>query len=395
MKRLAVYLALILPALLLGLWAIFPEADPVFDAPLFHFYIVTFSTFAATVVSLFVTISVGETALPRHLLLAMAFVWMGALFFIHGVTTPNALITHFHPALQWSAWLTLFGGGVIFLAGAFAPDAPNPRLLRTVAIIGFIFYLFYAAVVILWPGLLTELLKWPIVPRLQDLAFGLTLLVWLTGSAKHYWNYRHSRNTLDGLMAFEAGWYTTATVSMFQFPVFNASWWLYHVLLLFGFLIAIYALWRGYEQVRAFRLSRYYAATSLIVTAALALFAAQLFSQFVYQNVLAQLESGSEALSRSIAAELGAEQPDVQTAADLPRFNAGVSVRLSNRLASLEVLKQVNLYDPEATIVFSSDARQVGVGLPEWANRPAFQNALAGTAAFLLYEPGLPPANYA
>ncbi|MGH2522521.1 MAG: sensor histidine kinase, partial [Anaerolineales bacterium] len=48
-----------------------------------------------------------------------------------------------------------------------------------------------------------------------------------------------------------------------------------------------------------------------------------------------------------------------------------------------------------ATIVFSTDARQVGVGLPEWANRPAFQNALAGTAAFLLYEPGLPPANYA
>src|SRR5580765_2855354 len=98
MKRLGVILALLLPALVLAFWALYPSADGVFAAPLFHFYIVTFTTFAATVVSLFVTISVGESALPRHLLLAVAFAWMGAVFLLHGATTPGALIASFHPA---------------------------------------------------------------------------------------------------------------------------------------------------------------------------------------------------------------------------------------------------------------------------------------------------------
>ncbi|HLE26704.1 MAG TPA: hypothetical protein VI793_01210, partial [Anaerolineales bacterium] len=98
MKKSAIYLALTLPVIGLGLAALFPQADPPLAAPLFHFYVVTFTTFAATVVSLFVTISVGETALPRHLLLAIAFAWMGAVFFIHGVTTPGAVIESFHPA---------------------------------------------------------------------------------------------------------------------------------------------------------------------------------------------------------------------------------------------------------------------------------------------------------
>src|SRR3990167_8536512 len=110
MRRLA-YVAAVLPALALLFWRLVPQADPTFAAPLFHFYIVSFTTFAATVVSLFVAISVGETALPRHLLLAAAFAWMGAGFFIHGVTTPGAVIESFHPALPWSAWLNLFGGG--------------------------------------------------------------------------------------------------------------------------------------------------------------------------------------------------------------------------------------------------------------------------------------------
>src|SRR5258708_22342466 len=78
---------------------------------------------------------------------------------------------------------------------------------------------------------------------------------------------------------------------MFRFGVWLASWWLYHVLLLLGFLIATYALWRAYEQVRTFRLTRYYAATSLIVTAALALLAAQVYTNLVFQNLRDQLET--------------------------------------------------------------------------------------------------------
>ena len=50
MKKSAIYLALTLPVIGLGLAALFPQADPPLAAPLFHFYVVTFTTFAATVV---------------------------------------------------------------------------------------------------------------------------------------------------------------------------------------------------------------------------------------------------------------------------------------------------------------------------------------------------------
>src|SRR6185436_15484473 len=215
MKKALVALAFVLPALGLGLAYLFPQADPSLPAPLFHFYIVSFTTFAATVVSLFVTISVGQIALPRHLLLAVAYAWMGAIFFIHGVTTPGAVITHFHPAITWSAWLTLFGGGVLFLVGGFAPPEPNPRLLRALALTIFIIYLIYVGVVVFDPDLLTALLTQP-PPNAEVIAFGLTLVVWLASTIKLYTQYRHTQNFLDGLMAFEAGWFATATISMFR-----------------------------------------------------------------------------------------------------------------------------------------------------------------------------------
>jgi signal transduction histidine kinase len=397
MKRVGIYLALIFPALLLGLWFLFPQADPAFVVPLLHFYIVSFTTFAATVVSLFVAISAGETALPRHLLLAVAFAWMGAVFFLHGFTTPGAILTHFHPAVQWSAWLTLFGGGVIFLAGGFAPDAPNPRFLRAVALAILIAYLAYAAVVAFAPDWLTALGELSITPTVADYVFGGTVAVWLISGARHSLNHRKTHNFLDGLMAFESVWYAAATVSMFRFKLWNASWWLYHFLLLAGFLIAIYALWRAYEQIHAFRLGRYYAATSLIVTAAVALLSAHLYSQQVYRNLLDQLESNTAAISQNIADELATDLAEVQTADDLRELEKipGVRPRVNSRLTGLEILNQVNLYDADGLAVFSDEEAWIGLSLRGAPGFELFQSAMTGAVVFELHEPGSPPATYA
>ena len=402
MKKAAVYFLLVLPAIALALWSVFPQADPSLAAPLFHFYIVTFTTFAATVVSLFVTISAGQTALPRHLLLAVAFAWMGAVFFIHGLTTPQAIISHFHPGIQWGAWLTLFGGGAIFLVSAFAPDAPDPRFVRAIAVSIIVVYLLFAAVAAFAPGVLTTLLSQG-PPRAADVAFWLTLLLWLASGFQHYRHYRRTSSFIDGLMAFESIWYATATVSMFGdpvfkvFPLWNISWWLYHVLLLAGFLIAIYALWRAYEQIRAFRLSRYFAAASLIVTAALALLSAQLYSQQVYRSLLGQIESNTQAISLNVSNGLAADLSEVKTADDLRRLDkiSGVRQRVSSRLTGLEILRQVNLYDADSLAVFSSEEEWIGLNLRGAPGFEHFQAALAGTPVFHLHEPGSPPATYA
>jgi signal transduction histidine kinase len=395
MKRLGVYLALLLPATLLGLWSAFPEADPSIAAPLAHFYIVSFTTFAATVVSLFVIISVGETALPRHLLLAAAFAWMGAMFFVHGATTPGALITQFHPAITWSAWLTLFGGGVIFLIGGFAPNRPQPNLVRGLVAGLVLAYVVYLVIVITAPGAMAALIALHISPSLVDLVFLITLVIWIVAAVRHYFNWRQTHNFIDGLMAFEAGWYGTATVSMFRFRLWQASWWTYHFLLLAGFLIAIYALWRAYEQVRAFRLTRYYAATSLIVTAALALLAAQLYSSMAFRNLEQELESDTINLTRHMGDLMAENLPGVTTAADLSALDpdAGWRQTIEAMRASLGSLNAVRLYDATGGTVYST-LGTAGRGQPP-PHPTSFMAALAGTTEVLLLEPGTNIGGYA
>src|SRR5579859_1704405 len=390
MKRIGVILALVAPAVGLGLWALFPGADPSLAAPLFHFYVVTFTTFAATVVSLFVTISVGQSALPRHLLLALAFAWMGAVFLIHGATTPGALIGYFHPAITWSAWLTLFGGGIIFLIAAYAPNQPSPRFLRTVSLgIGAVF-LAYVVIVLALPGPMGALLTLSVTPTLADLSFVLTLVVWLVAGIRLYLNFEGTHNFIDGLMAFEAGWYTIATVSMFRFTLWQAGWWLYHVLLLLGFLIATYALWRAYEQVRTFRLTLYYAATSLIVTAALALVAAQIYTNLMFDNLSRQLERDTASVSTQLSFLLASSLPTVTTNQALRDLNpatglAGRTVALEN---SLQNINSATLFDSSGMANFTSPqslSSSASLSLPDLNE---FRTAIDGQTGFELDEPG-------
>ena len=61
-----VYLALLLLAVLLGLWSAFPEADPRIAAPLAHFYIVSFTTFAATVTGMPCPLACPSGSLRMH-----------------------------------------------------------------------------------------------------------------------------------------------------------------------------------------------------------------------------------------------------------------------------------------------------------------------------------------
>ena len=101
MRRVLVVLALVAPALALLFFYLDPGADLTLELPLQHFYVVTFTTFAAAVISILITTSLGADARPRHVLGAAAFAVIGSLFFSHGLTTPGAIIASFHPAIQW------------------------------------------------------------------------------------------------------------------------------------------------------------------------------------------------------------------------------------------------------------------------------------------------------
>jgi signal transduction histidine kinase len=253
----------------------------------------------------------------------------------------------------------------------------------------------YLAVVITSPGLLSDLLALRISPRLADLVFLLTLGIWVAAGVRHTFNYRGSRNFLDALMAFEAGWFATATVSMFRFELWHAAWWVYHVLLLAGFLIASFALWRSYEQVRMFRLTRYYGATSLIVTAGLALIAAQLYANLVYQNLARQLGEDTVNLSEHLGTLLAERIPEATTAEALHAVDpeAGLRETMNWALSSMQGLDAVSLYDATGMNIYTNIVA-AGRGIPP-PDAESFRESLGGLTEVEFIEPGGDTGEYA
>ena len=287
MKRTLVTLSVLGPIALLIFLALYPSLDREIDEPIFHFYIVTFSTFVAAVAAIFMTFTLGQESAPRHSLLATAFAAMAGIFLVHGLTTPGVLITTFNPAVQWAAWLTFFTGGILFaLAALDKPDRPL-RWLYLRLIIGTVIagYLAFMLVVILAPHRLTAVENLS-APWNIPLIFLVTLLAWAYGAYGLWQTWRVTGRHIDGLMALIAVWLMIGTISMHQFPLFHLSWWLYHLLILAGALSAMFALAGEYEQVRRFSLTRYYALTSLVVMAALALLTSYFFTELVYNDLV-------------------------------------------------------------------------------------------------------------
>lgn len=301
MKRLLIALSLILPAGWLLIARLFPQVDGLFEVPLLHFYIVTFFTFASAVVTFFTAVALGQSSAPRHQLLATAFAVMGVLFFVHGVTTPNALIFAANPGIRWAAWLTLFLGGLVFaLAALDQPERPLP--LPRLGLVHWSLGIFCGGFILIvafrpqWLGAIDA----QAAPWHQQTVFVFTLLIWLFAAVRLWRIWRQTALPVDGVMALVAAWFFLGTISMHSFPAWRSSWWVYHGQLLLGVGTAVWALSQTYEQLRQFRLTTYYTALGLIVTSGLALLASHLVSQFVEQNLLvplgAQLPESAEPL---------------------------------------------------------------------------------------------------
>jgi signal transduction histidine kinase len=283
MRRLLFLTALVAPVLFLLFFWFFPEWDRRLQLPLFHFYVVTFTTFAAAVVSILLARILRPVAQTRHALAAVAFAVMGTLFFTHGLPTPGALTAHFHPAVQWSAWLTLFSGGLIFFLASYDND-PNRQhkwlSLSTISYAAIIGVSGYLAVLLFAPHWLPRIAQqsdpWHLL-----VIFYITLGLWLWAGIRLWRIWQLSQNRVDGMLVLVSFWLAQAAISMHQFSLWQLSWWVYHFLLLAAFLGTFLVLVAQYEQARQFRLLPYYLATSFIVTVLLALMSAYLYGDFM------------------------------------------------------------------------------------------------------------------
>jgi class 3 adenylate cyclase len=386
-KKLLALFILFLPAGGLIFFKLQPQADLNVSVPLFHFYIVTFTTFSSAVISLLLVSSLGAEARPRHILAAAAFGVIGSIFFSHGLATPNAIISHAHPAVSWSAWLTLFGGGLLFAIAGLdgANGLPSWISMRAVIYCAVGGVLIYSGVAAFAPQLLDLIETSFVAPWHRVAIFWISLLLWLFAAFRLWRVWLVSRNRVDGVLAFVAFWLAIATISMHQYPVWNLSWWLYHITLLASFLIATFVLVLEYEQVRQFRLARYYLAASLILTALLALAASALFTQFAYNTLVSEIQTTSTNIAQNLGSSLTSDMADVSTPEHVRQLQGrSASQRLINLRMTGLPLHSVVIYGSDGVASQSSISYLVGVRAEDFS---AFEQALSGKAAVVIREP--------
>lgn len=343
MKRALIVLSLVGPVIYLAVLAAFPELDIEAHQPLFHFYIVTFFTFAAAVVSFFIAYTLQQEGDTRYQLLPTAFAAMGAIFLIHGFFTAEAIFFTSNPGVRWAAWLTLFVGGWVFMAATFNPTTPQIHFFNRIL---FLFILSFALIVSFVPQWL-RYLDTLVDPFHRWLAFSTTILAWGVAGVRFTGRWRRTGEPLEGIMALVAAWQVIGAISMHLFTLWHISWWLYHLELLLGVLVATWVLVRRYEQLRQFHLTRYFALTSLIVIAATALLASHLFSRFVERELVQSLQEQAQESGLNVAMAVYEDLPEPVTPGTLNAAATGspnLNQILWQQLSGLSV-EYVNVYD--------------------------------------------------
>ncbi len=285
----------------LGLFALLVIAggryDPVWAIPVPHFWMVSAASGVALLLSGVIAVASVRSREPRTLAVAAGFLSLAGIFAVHGLTTPGStLIVHeMHHSIVVSARLSLFVGAIFFLIASFDTPPAVKRYIRRkhgalltatgVLVAG------YIAANLLQPSLLdfvptgtsprpsTPAAAAPVpatsraaaydvpgayepatagaaqpapAPSLtngeragQWLGYGLAVFATVAFAIAGYRfarAYPYTRSILAAAMAAAMLLLAQAQIVMALGTPWQASWWLYHVLMLAGLLIPVAAL---------------------------------------------------------------------------------------------------------------------------------------------------------
>jgi signal transduction histidine kinase len=262
---------IVLPLVLFLVLRLNPAIDGSLRLPVFHFYIVTMTSIVALIVASFVLTGIGTSGDTASMFTAMAFVMIAGIFVIHGGATPGVIMTENTGAVGISARLSLTSGA-IFLVLALTPFKPhaerwlitNRRILWLV-ILGL--YGLYAFLILAYPATFTILQQNQILSMLLTY---LTISAFLWGSWRAWHLYQQDERRLPLALSLGMPWLAMAQVSQSFTSTWLLSWWIYHLLMLAAFTIAMIALTMDYEEITRFNLTRYFVALSVLAAVPLA-----------------------------------------------------------------------------------------------------------------------------
>jgi putative nucleotidyltransferase with HDIG domain len=239
--------AIVLPLGLFEYLTRLAPQDPVIRVPHHHFVIVSAASLAATGLA----VAVGLAGIRQRNLevsvLALAFASLGALFALHGLSTPGFLLPP-TPVPAVAAQMSVLVAACWLALSAMPSDVVPMRLLgrHRGVVLGLWVAVLGAAVLM---GLRRPDL-WARIPLTSPPLNGAAAVAAIAASAYagiRYWtSYTYSRFPLQRAIVYASGWLAVSQWIITYGTVWRMSWWIYHLLLLAATLVLAGGLWRQY-----------------------------------------------------------------------------------------------------------------------------------------------------
>jgi HD-GYP domain-containing protein (c-di-GMP phosphodiesterase class II) len=215
------------------------RGGPLIVVPYQHFYVVSaVSLIAALVAGLFAVTTI-QTGLYRVLFVCLGFMSMGAIFAVHGLTTPGILVPNLFArfagsAVTASAYLSL-AVPAVFFAVSYAPGMGwlERRLPFWPAgwLVVFVTAALVAYGVIAIKTWVLASLPLSVPPYATALAVATVLLFFLA-AFRQARTYRRTRLESQAQLVAAFVFLAEAAAAMVLFRVWSWGWWYYHLLML-------------------------------------------------------------------------------------------------------------------------------------------------------------------
>lgn len=207
--------------------------DPRVIMPHGHFYIVSAASLLAAVIAAAVGIAGRRLRNIKVSFLALSFISLSLIFMLHGLSTPNFLLSVTHVPAVSAQISMLLASFWLWLSSLPSDHRLTAWLSRR-----------HDA---LLPGWITGLLLFSIVcmihPHIMDflpltakplngLVTAVVVLLNAYTMWKYYQTYRYSRFPLQLSIVYSAGLFITTQLIMVLGDTWQLSWWMYHFLLL-------------------------------------------------------------------------------------------------------------------------------------------------------------------
>ena len=233
---------------------------PLIVVPYQHFYLVSAVSLLAALVAGALAVTTIQIGLYRVLFLCLGFMSMGAIFAVHGLTTPGILVPNLFArfagsAVALSAYLSLAVPGVFF-AASYAPGMA--RLERRLPFwpAGWL-VLFVTAALVAYGAIAIKTwilaqLPYSVPPYSTGLASASIVLFFLAAAGQAR-TYRITRLESQASLIAAFVLLAEAMAAMVLFPVWSWGWWFYHLLMLAAVTLAVRALLLERARGKSFR----------------------------------------------------------------------------------------------------------------------------------------------